>query len=43
MRGLLVTDEAGVERVYIICEASTYCYRVMTRSNWMLVLIGERI
>jgi hypothetical protein len=42
MRGLLVTDEAGVERVYIICEPSTYYYRVMTRSNWMPVLIGER-
>jgi hypothetical protein len=24
MRGLLVTDEAGVERVYIICEPATY-------------------
>jgi hypothetical protein len=42
MRGLLVTDEAGVERVYIICEPATYYFRVMTRGNWMPVLIGER-
>jgi hypothetical protein len=42
MRGLLVTDEAGVERVYIICEPSTYYFRIMTRGNWMPVLIGER-
>jgi hypothetical protein len=42
IRGLLVTDEAGVDRVYMICEPSTYYYRIMTRSNWMPVLIGER-
>jgi hypothetical protein len=42
MRGLLVKDEAGVERVYIICEPSTSSFRVMTRSDWMSVLIGER-
>src|SRR5260370_22488332 len=42
IRGLLVTDEAGVDRVYMICEPSTYYYRVMTRSDWMPVLINER-
>ena len=42
MRGLLVRDEAKVARVYLICELSSYPYRVMTRSEWMPVLIGER-
>jgi hypothetical protein len=42
IRGLLVTDETGVDRVYMICEPSTYYYRVMTRSDWMPVLINER-
>src|SRR5262245_56555103 len=38
IRRLLVTDEAGVERVYPICEPATHYYRVITRSNWMPVL-----
>lgn len=42
IRGLLVTDENQVDRVYMICEPATYYYRVMTRSDWMPVLIGER-
>jgi hypothetical protein len=42
LRGLLVTDENQVERVYLVCEPSTYYYRIMTRGDWMPVLIGER-
>lgn len=42
IRGLLVADDGGVDRAYMICEPATYYYRVMTRSNWMPVLIGER-
>jgi hypothetical protein len=42
IRGLLVHDESGVSRVYMICEPASYYYRVMTRSHWMPVLIGER-
>lgn len=43
IRGLMVTDERGMDRVYVIVEPSSYYYRVMTRANWMPVLIGERI
>jgi hypothetical protein len=42
IRGLLVRDEQGTARVYMICEPASYYYRVMTRSHWMPVLIGER-
>jgi hypothetical protein len=28
--------------VYTICEPASYYYRVMTRSSWMPLLIGER-
>jgi hypothetical protein len=42
VRGLLVRDETGVERVYLICEPASHYYRIMTRSDWMPVLIGER-
>src|SRR5215468_9345335 len=43
MRGLVVADEGGHERVYVICEPASHYYGVMTRSAWMPVLIGERI
>jgi hypothetical protein len=43
VRGVLVRDEQGVERVFLICEPSSHYYAVMTRSAWMPVLIGERI
>jgi len=42
VRGLLVRDETKTARVYLICEPASYYYRVMTRSHWMPVLIGER-
>jgi hypothetical protein len=43
VRGLLVRDEQGVERVFGIAEPASYYYRIMTKGRWMPVLIGERI
>jgi hypothetical protein len=43
IRALLVCDEHGTERVYIICEPSSHYYQVMTRSTWMPVMTGEHI
>jgi hypothetical protein len=43
LRGVLVPDERGEARVYVVCEPSSHYYAVMTRSAWMPVLIGERI
>jgi hypothetical protein len=43
LRGLLVRDERGCPRVYVLCEPASHYYEVMTRSRWMPVLIGERI
>ena len=43
VRGLLVRTRAGEPVVYLICEPSTRYYRVMTRSDWMPVLIDEVI
>jgi hypothetical protein len=43
MRGLVVPDEWGTLRVYVICEPASHYYGVMTRCAWMPVLIGERI
>jgi hypothetical protein len=43
VRGVLVRDEQGTERAYLVCEPASHYYAVMTRSAWMPVLIGERI
>ena len=43
VRGLLVRDRGGHPAVYLICEPATRYYRVMTRSDWMPVLVGEVI
>jgi hypothetical protein len=44
MRGLVVHDERGCPRVYVICEPSSHYYQIMTRgSRWMPALIDERI
>jgi hypothetical protein len=41
---LLVHDEGGRPRVYVVCEPSSHYYQIMTRdSRWMATLIGERI
>ena len=42
-RGVLVRDEGQRERVYLVCEPASQYYGVMTRSDWMPVLIGEHI
>jgi hypothetical protein len=42
IRGLLIEDELGIPRVYLICEPASHYYRVMTRSDWMPVLVHER-
>jgi hypothetical protein len=43
IRGLLVRDERGAEAAYMLCEPASHYFRVMTRSERMPVLIGERI
>jgi hypothetical protein len=43
MRGLMVLDEFGLWRVYVICESSSHCYYVMTKSAFMPSLTGELI
>ena len=42
VRGVVVQDEHGSPVVYVLCEPATHYYRVMTRSEWMPVLVGER-
>jgi hypothetical protein len=43
VRGVVVADEGGRQRVYVVCEPASHYYRTMTRSDWMPALIGERI
>ena len=44
IRGLLVHDEKGLVRVYVVCEPSSHYYQIMTRGSlWMPVLIDEWI
>jgi hypothetical protein len=43
IRGVVVRDELGVPVVYVLCEPATRYYKVMTRSEWMPVLVGELI
>jgi hypothetical protein len=43
MRGVLVPEENGVQRVFVICEPASHYYGIMTRSAWMPILIGERV
>lgn len=43
MKGIAVRDRAGDPVVFMVCEPSTRYYRVMTRCEWMPVLIGEII
>jgi hypothetical protein len=42
IRGVLVKDEEGREVVYMVCEPASHYYKVMTRSDRMPVLLGER-
>ena len=43
MLGLLVRTPGGEPVVYVICEEATRYYRVMTRSEFMPILIDEVI
>jgi hypothetical protein len=44
IRGLLVPDERGRPRVYVVCEPASRYYQVMTRgSRWMPRLVEELI
>ncbi len=43
VRGAVVRDERGLPVVYVLVEAASHYYQVMTRSAWMPVLVGERI
>ena len=42
VRGLLA-EYAGARAVYVVVEPASYYYKIMTRSERMPVLIGERI
>jgi hypothetical protein len=41
--GLLVRDEQERPVVYVLVEPASHYYKVMTRSDWMPVLVGETI
>jgi hypothetical protein len=43
MKGVLVRDESRHEHVYMLTEAASHYYEVMTRHNRMPVLIGQVI
>lgn len=43
MKGVLVRDESRNEHVYMLTEAASHYYEVMTRHNRMPVLIGQAI
>jgi hypothetical protein len=43
LRGLLVHDRKGEPVVFMLCESSTRYYQVMTRAEWMPVLVDEVI
>ena len=43
VRGAVVRDEQGLPVVYVLVEAASHYYQVMTKSAWMPVLVGERI
>ena len=35
VRGLIVADERGERRVYVIVEPASHYYAIMTKSRWM--------
>jgi hypothetical protein len=43
IQGILVPDERGNAVCYMACEPSSHYYQIMTKSDRMPVLIGERI
>ena len=42
-RGIVVHDESGVPRVYMLTQPASHYYQVMTRHDRMPVLIGQSI
>jgi hypothetical protein len=42
LQALLARDEVGRPRLFPLCEPSSYYFRIMTRSAWMPVFVGER-
>lgn len=43
IKGILVRDEDGQTHVYMLTEKASHYYQVMTRSDPMAGLIGDRI
>jgi hypothetical protein len=43
VQGVAVRDEQGRAVVFPVCEPARHYYAVMTRSEWMPVLVGECI
>lgn len=43
VKGLVVRNRGGALVVYVVCEPATRYFRVMTRSEFMPVLVGELI
>jgi hypothetical protein len=43
IRGILVPDEKGNAMCFIVCEPASHYYQIMTGTDRMPVLIGERI
>lgn len=43
VRGLAVRTRQDKPVVYLVCEPATRYYQVMTRAEWMPVLVGEVI
>jgi hypothetical protein len=41
--GYPLPDERGIAVAYMLCEPASHYYQIMTRSNRMPVLIGERM
>ena len=43
VRGAVVRVERGLPVVYVLVEAASHYYQVMTKSAWMPALVGQRI
>lgn len=43
IRAVLLANERRVPHVYVLTEPASHYFRVMTRSDWMPVMIGRRI
>ena len=43
IRGILIRDTNGLKRVFIVTQASTHYFKIMTRSERMPILIDQTI